>query len=107
MEQCLVCGSEALYLQRDFNRRVGLAIVLLGSLVIFWNFLWGIAILFLMALLDLVLYRVLPEVTVCYSCKSVYRGGPRNPQHRAYELTVDEAFEGSGHPPRVVEADRA
>ena len=102
MERCAVCDAEAFFLQKDINRKLGLVVVALGSLVVFWNFFIGLGVLVLLAAADWLLYRLLPDVTVCYACKSVYRGGPKNPLHRAYELTVDEAFEGSGKIPAVV-----
>ena len=102
LDRCVICGAEAFYLQKDINRNLGLVVVALGGLVVFWNFLIGIGVLVLLAILDALLYRMLPDVTVCYACKSVYRDGPKNPTHRAYELTVDEAFEGSGKLPVIV-----
>ena len=44
--------------------------------------------------------RLRPEVTVCYACKSIYRGVARNAAHLPYELTYDETFEGTGEKPR-------
>ena len=95
VRSCWVCGSEALFTQKDFNRKLGLAIVAAGGALLFWSFLWGMAALVAMALVDWWLYRVLPSVTVCYACKSVYRGLPLNPDHGAYDLSIDEAFEGT------------
>ena len=102
VSECAICGSRAFHTQKDFNRKLGVLIVALGGVVVFWNFFWGMAVLVVLALVDLLLYRRLPEVTVCYACKSVYRGVPTNPQHRAYELTADEAFEGTGDPARLL-----
>jgi len=102
VDRCAVCGAEAFYLQKDINRNLGLVVVALGGLMVFWNFLIGIGVLVLLAIADWALYRMLPDATVCYACKSVYREGPKNPTHRGYELTVDEAFEGSGNMPAVV-----
>ena len=99
VSHCLICGSEALYIQKDFNRKLGLVVVSAGAIVVFWDFWWGLAVLVLLALGDFLLYRLLPDVTVCYGCKSVYRGVPRNPDHGPYDLRVDEAFEGTGSPP--------
>ena len=96
---CVVCGSEAMFIQKDFNRKLGVALVAAGSLVVFWNFLVGLGVLVALAIADYFLYGLLPDVTVCYACKSVYRGVKRNPDHRAYELSVDETFEGSGQTP--------
>ena len=103
ISNCLVCGAEAMFIQKDINKNFGLAVVLMGSLVIFWNFFWGLAVLVVLAILDYGLYRVLPMVTVCYACKSVYRKLAQNPNHTGYELITDETFEGTGAQPEVVE----
>ena len=98
LSRCAVCGSAALFTQKDFNRKLGLALVAASAVVMFWSFFWGLATLVALALVDWWLYRVLPSVTVCYACKSVYRGWPLNPDHGGYELRIDEAFEGTGQP---------
>jgi hypothetical protein len=103
--RCAACGSEALHVAKDFNRNAGLAIVALGAAGFYWGALAGVASLAALTVLDRVVYRLRPEVTVCYACKAVYRGVARNPIHRPYELTYDETFEGTGARPRVIAPD--
>jgi len=94
---CVICGSGEFYVQKDFNRRLGLAIVVLTALVAFVvmvlaGHLWGFLVLGAATLADLVAYRFLPEVCICYLCQSVYRGFPANPEHRGFYLANDERF---------------
>jgi len=96
---CAACGSEAMYIAKDFNKNVGVAIVALGCLGFFWGALVGISTLVGLTIVDRVVYHLRPLVTVCYACKSVYRDVELNPIHRPYELTYDETFEGTGSPP--------
>jgi hypothetical protein len=100
LRACAVCGAESLHVARDFNKNLGVAIVALGATAFYWGALAGIGTLAALTVLDRIVYALRPEVTVCYACKAVYRGLPKNPQHRPYELTYDETFEGTGQKPR-------
>jgi hypothetical protein len=71
LDQCPVCGGAHLYRQKDFNRRLGVAIVLVG--VLFSYFTYGLSLL-AVALIDWFIYRRVGEVASCYACGSVYRG---------------------------------
>jgi len=93
------CGHDALYVQRDFNRTLGLAIVIVGSLlsvVFFYRSepLYAMLALVAMAIADLLIYLVVGEVTVCYACHAVYRGFERNPRHRPFDLKNLEKYGG-------------
>src|SRR5574341_990186 len=76
LERCLVCGNAQLYVQRDFNQKAGLAVVVVDTL----------------------LYLMLPEITVCYRCRAHFRGFARNPAHHAFDLHVAEQY-GPPAPP--------
>ena len=101
LERCAVCGAEAFHVAKDFNKNLGPVLILLGCAGFWWGALWGIASLALLTVLDRIVYRLRPEITVCYACKSVYRGVARNPVHLPYELTYDETFEGTGEKARI------
>ena len=100
LTRCAACNSEAFYIAKDFNKNLGPVIVGLGCLGFYWGALAGIASLALVTVIDRIVYRLRPEVTVCYACKSIYRAVVRNDAHHGYELTYDETFEGSGEKPR-------
>jgi hypothetical protein len=79
VDRCPVCGGADFYVRKDFNPRVGLAVVIAGALVsaVFYWFgrdLSAYAILAGAALVDLVVYGRLKNVTVCYRCHSEFRG---------------------------------
>lgn len=97
LERCWLCGNDEFYVQKDFNRRLGLGIVLSSAVVIFlvmlrWGHLVGIYCLLGVALLDCVAYRFLENAAVCYLCQSVYRGFPLNPRHTGFYLGSDERY---------------
>jgi hypothetical protein len=91
VDRCPACGGEQLYVQRDFNQKAGLAIVIVGgALAPFTPFYSS---LFVAAIIDAVLYAVLPEITVCYRCQAHFRGFARNPKHNAFDLHLAEQYE--------------
>ena len=91
VEACPVCGNGLLYVQRDFNQKVGLAVVIVGgALAPFTPFY---ASLFVAAAVDAGLYALLPDVTVCYKCHAHLRGFARNPRHQAFDLHLAEQYD--------------
>lgn len=89
LERCAVCGSSSLFVQRDFNRKLGLAIVGVAALLAVPT--RGLSLL-VAVLADLALYRLLGRITVCYACDAVHRGVPLNPTHGAFDHHVADAF---------------
>jgi len=90
VERCAACGGDQLYVQRDFNQKAGIAIVVLGGLLA--PFTPYYASLGIAALVDAGLYRLLPEITVCYRCQAHFRGFRRNAAHHAFDLHVAEQY---------------
>ncbi len=71
LRECAVCKSTRLYRQRAFNRFLGIAVVVVGAVLV--PFTYGIS-LPAVFLIDLILYRRVPEMAVCYLCRAEYRG---------------------------------
>jgi hypothetical protein len=95
VESCPACGSSLLYVQRDFNQKAGLAIVAVGAALA--PFTPYYSSLMVAALVDALLYGLLPEITVCYRCHAHFRGFARNPRHQSFDLHVAEQYDV--HPP--------
>ena len=89
LEACPSCGTREFYVQRDFNRRVGLAMVILAVLLA-----WPTKGISLAALVvfDLVLHRMLSPITVCYKCAAIVRGTRRNPRHEGFDMAVEDKY---------------
>ena len=90
MDVCPACGGTQLYVQRDFNQKAGLAVVIVGAALA--PFTPYYASLFAAALIDAALYAVLPEITICYRCQAHFRGFARNPAHQAFDLHIAEQY---------------
>jgi len=91
VDRCPACAGEQLYVQRDFNQKAGLAIVVLGAALA--PFTPYYASLFVAAIVDAALYALLPEIAVCYRCQAHFRGFARNPRHHAFDLHLAEQYE--------------
>ncbi len=89
LERCPVCDGREFYAQRDFNRRLGLGLVVVGA-ILAWP-TRGVSLL-AVVLLDLALYFLLPRIVICYRCEAVFRGLPREGAHPAFDLATEEKY---------------
>ncbi|HET6277243.1 MAG TPA: hypothetical protein VFG08_00520 [Candidatus Polarisedimenticolia bacterium] len=96
LERCMRCGLDRLYVQKDFNRKLGLAVFAVAALLSVPT--WGLSLV-VATLIDLGLYFLLGDVTICYGCSTQHRGFARNPAHGAFDLHVAEAIDNQ---PRAV-----
>jgi hypothetical protein len=99
VRNCVGCGHDTLYVQKDFNRTLGVVIVVAGCLFSLYFFskgrpLYGMLALFVSAGIDFLIYSLVGEVTVCYACHAIYRGFQRNPNHGAFDLKDLEKYGG-------------
>ncbi len=99
LQACPWCLTADLYVQKDFPQGLGLFIVVVGFAIstIFWYYEMPIpaySVLVASMLLDLVMYRKVPDVTICYRCLCQLRGPGANPEHRlkAFDLATGERY---------------
>jgi DNA-directed RNA polymerase subunit RPC12/RpoP len=97
VDRCPVCQGGDFYRRKDFDPKLGLAFVLTGALisaVFYWfrhDFI-AYGILAGAALIDLVAYGRLKDVTVCYRCHTEFRGAyPRTAP--AFDLHTADVLE--------------
>ena len=79
VDACPVCGGGDFYIRKDFDPKLGLTVVIIGALIsagFYWfgRDLIAYSILASAALIDLVVYGRLKDLTVCYRCHSEFRG---------------------------------
>lgn len=95
VDVCPVCGGSDFYIRKDFNPQVGLTVVIVGAAISAGFYWFGMdlvayGILASAALIDLVVYGRLGDLTVCYRCHSEFRGAYRRTAD-AFDLhTADE-----------------
>ena len=99
LRACPWCATTDLYIQKDFPQGLGLFIVIVGFVIstIFWYLempLFTYLVLLASALVDMVLYYRVPDVTICYRCLSQIRGAGSNPENRfhPFDLAVGERY---------------
>ncbi len=96
VDRCVLCGCGHLYIEKDFNGYLGFAVVagaIAGSAVLWaWNLFWSLGVLAAAALIDLLVWSLSRERTVCYRCVAQYRGADPNPEHERYELGTAGRF---------------
>jgi DNA-directed RNA polymerase subunit RPC12/RpoP len=95
LRRCLVCPSTELFVRKDFPQRVGLAIVVAGLAASCVAWAWRelvltFAILFGTALVDVVLYLVMPDCLSCYRCGARYRGAGVRGSFGGFDLETHE-----------------
>jgi uncharacterized protein (DUF983 family) len=97
VDRCPVCEGADFYIRKDFDPKVGLTVVIVGALIsagFYWfgRDLIAYSILACAALIDLVVYGRLKDVTVCYRCHSEFRGGYARTA-AAFDLHIADVLE--------------
>jgi hypothetical protein len=100
IQHCAACAHEQLYIQKDFNRTTGIALVVLGSIFVPWTY--GLSLLGV-TILDYVVWRMVKEVVVCYQCQAVHRGYPAGSEVKPFDLVVHDRHVYASAPPGAEE----
>jgi hypothetical protein len=92
-----------LYRQRDFNRRLGLAVVVLTGLLALGGYAWGgfwagTGVLVAATICDRLLLVTRGEVLVCYRCHAVHRGFLGDERIGSFDLATHDAYRGQDAP---------
>lgn len=97
VDVCPVCGGSDFYIRKDFDPKIGLTVVIVGALIsagFYWfgRDLLAYGILAAAALIDLVVYGRLKDVTVCYRCHTEFRGAYER-RAAAFDLHTADVLE--------------
>lgn len=82
-KQCLICGCDAFYRQKHFNRKLGC--LLLGGGIALTPWTYGLS-LPVLALLDWLVRKHVPDSAVCYLCRTEFS-----------DIPIPETFEDFNH----------
>ena len=95
--RCVVCGEHRLYRQKDLHRNRGLAVVLgtaaVSLALLPFSPMAAYGVLALLTLVDVALYRRLPEVILCYRCKAQHRRCGAQAQVEPFDLLTAEVID--------------
>jgi hypothetical protein len=98
LSTCPRCGCREFFIRKDFPQKLGFAIVVVAGVAFLalaasrQRFYLGVLVLIAAVVVDLVLYAIVPKITVCYRCRTEFRDVPLNPEHEGYELAVGEKY---------------
>ncbi|MCB1214993.1 MAG: hypothetical protein KDK66_05895 [Deltaproteobacteria bacterium] len=93
LDHCLLCNAKELFRQKLFNRNLGIGIVVFGVVISILLLLFPAQSPWLnptvpilaVALIDLLLYWLLPSMLVCYACDAEHRGFQVTPNFKLYD----------------------
>ncbi len=97
VDRCGFCGNRAFFVQRDFDQRIGCAVMaasLALALFVGWKFGWiyFTPVLLATVLIDWVLAFRIGPVTICYRCDAEYRDVAVNARHKPYDAHIAERY---------------
>tara|TARA_B100001029_G_scaffold179251_1_gene188134 strand:- start:2829 stop:3257 length:429 start_codon:yes stop_codon:yes gene_type:complete len=70
-KSCPFCQCESYYKRKDFNQILGVSIIIIGAIL---SIIYNYFILILFGLLDILLFKIVPDVAICYRCSVELRG---------------------------------
>jgi hypothetical protein len=97
VDVCPLCEGRDFYVRKDFDQKLGVAIVAIGGLIsaafywLGWD-LFTYGTLAATALVDLAIYGRVGTVTVCYRCHTEFRGVYRR-DAPAFDLHTADVLE--------------
>lgn len=98
VDRCAMCDCPQVYVQKDFNRTLGVGIFVAGAiafLICAWfnRLVEGTLVWAAFTVADAMLYKYLADVTICYKCHAQYRQTGKNPEARIFELGLAEKYD--------------
>jgi hypothetical protein len=98
LKECGVCHRQDFYQQKDFNRKVGVFLFILASIltILTFEYTYG-SIFFVFYLIDSFLFRRLNTIAICYKCKTIYRKVNNIKEIHEYDHEMNDRIVYSDH----------
>ena len=94
LKECPVCTRQDFYKQKDFNRKIGVALFIIAAILSIWTYGLSLVALYLV---DLFLFRKLALVANCYKCKTNFRNLANMSEIRDYDHEMNDRIVYSDH----------
>lgn len=94
LEECPVCTRQDFYKQKDFNRKIGVALFVIAAILSIWTYGLSLVALYLV---DLFLFRKLAMVAICYKCKTNFRSLANMSDIRDYDHEMNDRIVYADH----------
>ena len=89
-DRCAICQCEGFFRQKDFNKYLGLMVIVVAALFVPKTYGLSMVAAFI---IDLILYKRTPDMVRCYCCHSEYRRFPIPERIRLYDHYKAEMLE--------------
>lgn len=94
LEECPVCERQDFYKQKDFNRKIGVALFVIAAILSIWTYGLSLVALYLV---DLFLFRRLSMVAICYKCQTNFRNITNMKDIRDFDHEMNDRIVYSDH----------
>lgn len=94
LKECPVCSRQDFYKQKDFNRVIGVALFVIAAILSIWTYGISLVVLYLF---DLLLFRKLALVAICYKCKTNFRQLKNMADIRDFDHEMNDRIVYSDH----------
>lgn len=94
LKECPVCSRQDFYQQKDFNRKIGVALFVIAAVLSIWTY--GLSLVGLY-LVDLFLFRKLATVAICYKCQTNFRHLANMSEIRPYDHEMNDRIVYADH----------
>jgi len=94
LKECPICSRMDFYKQKDFNRKIGVILFVIAAILSIWTY--GISLIVLY-LFDVMLFRKLSLVAICYKCKTNFRKVTNLNEIRDFDHEMNDRIVYSDH----------
>lgn len=94
LKECPVCTRQDFYKQKDFNRKIGVALFVIAAILSIWTYGLSLVALYLV---DLFLFRKLALVAICYKCRTNFRNLTNMSEIRDFDHEMNDRIVYSDH----------
>lgn len=94
LKECPVCTRQDFYKQKDFNRKIGVALFVVAAILSIWTYGLSLVALYLV---DLFLFRKLALVAICYKCRTNFRRVSNMDEIRDFDHEMNDRIVYSDH----------
>jgi len=94
LQDCPVCQRKDFYTQKDFNRKIGVSLFVIAAILSIWTYGMSFIVLYLF---DLLLFKKLGLVAVCYKCQTNFRGVVNTREIEGFNHEMNDRIVYSDH----------
>lgn len=94
LETCPKCERKDFYIQKDFNRKLGVLFFVVAAILSIWTYGLSLVALFI---LDFFLFQRLRTIAVCYKCNTIFRNASNFKELAGFNHEMNDRIVYSDH----------